>query len=127
MDTTQSNRGYKFGQNRAYTPSWNWTRKFITNDDKEIPNANSQILVLPEHESIAISHPNELRVGLVISVRKMIGKPPVYVEYSNNQEHLIYKTKQMVIGKLYHATWKGKKIALRKTLESTIQILEPVE
>ena len=127
MDTTQPSHGYQFGQNRTYAPSWNWTRKFITNDDKEIPNANSQILVLPKHKSIAIDLPNELRVGFVISVRKTIGKPPVYVEYSNNQEHLIYKTKQMTIGKLYHTTWKGKKITLRKTPKDTIQILEPVE
>ena len=99
-------------------------REFTTNVDEEKLIANSQILDLLEHKNNTSVFATELYVNFPIPRIQEIEKPPVHIEYSNNQEHLIYKAKQMAIGKLYHITWKGKKIALRKTQESTVQILE---
>ena len=124
LNTTQSGSNYRFGRNQTYNPGWKWMRKFTTNVDEEKLIASSQILDLPEHKSNTSVFATELHLNFLISWIPETEKPTVYVEYSNNQEHLIYKAKQMAIGKLYHITWKGKKIALRKTQESTVQILE---
>ena len=101
-------------------------RKFTTNVDEEKLIASSQILDLLEHKSNTSVFATELYLNFLIPWIPETEKPTVYVEYSNNQEHLIYKTKQMTIGKLYRITWKDKKIALRKTQEGTVQILESI-
>ena len=126
LDTTQSGRDYRFEQNQTRSSDWRWIRKFTTNVDEKMPIASSQILELSEHKSSTFVFATELHVNFLISAIPEIEKPPVYVEHSNNQEHIIYKNKQMIIGKLYHITWKDKKIALRKTKEGAVQILESI-
>lgn len=40
---------------------------------------------------------------------------PVFVEVVDGEEHLIYHTSKMDLGKLYQVKWKNEHYALRKT------------
>ena len=122
-DTTQSSKNYRIKPNQTHNADWKRAIKFVANIDEKMPITSSQILDLSEHNS-TFAFDTELHVNFLTSAMPKIEKPPVYVEYSNNQEHLIYKTKQMIIGELYHITWKGQEIALRKTEKGEVQILE---
>jgi len=125
LDSTHSGSNFRFGQHEVYDFVWKWAKEFSTNEEKAKLIANARILDLQEHENATVSPLSELRVSFPFFQKQKTRKAAVYVERSNNQEHIIYKSKQMKIGRLYPIIWEGKKIALRKTHDA-VQILESV-
>jgi len=127
LDTNYS-VNIRFKQQMTSVLIWDWVKNSVTNEERnEIP-VNSQVMLLEKHVASTPTH--DLRVGYPFSSTLGRTQKPrkevVYVEHSNNQEHLIYKSKQMKVGKLYPITWNGEKLVLRKTNEGAVQILESI-